>query len=151
MWKLKEIKNNDIHKSMLKVFEGKRVLFLENSCTLHDDIGNLEIWLREQKMEFNALYDVGKLPLDYIAKQISYYDIIAFQTTWTYEVSRNIEEFLTKYKTKKTIVECYISEPSYFKKPKGVVHDMYVLSPGDDDMDEWEFKKLRINKATWED
>ena len=61
MWKLEEIKNNNIHKSMLKVFEGKRVLFLENSNTLHDDIGNLEIWLREKKIEFNALYDVGKL------------------------------------------------------------------------------------------
>ena len=150
MWKLEEIKNNNIHKSMLKVFEGKRVLFLENSNTLHDDIGNLEIWLREQKIEFNALYDVGKLSLDYIANQISYYDIIAFQTTWTYEVSKKLEEFLIKYKTKKTIVECYICDPSYYKKPKNVIHDIYVLKPGDDDMDEWKFQKLRINKATWE-
>jgi len=152
MWKLQEIKNNKVHKDMLKLFAGKRILFLENSNSLHVGVGNFEIWLRENKMEFNALFDVGSLSMDYIKGQIEYFDVIAFQTTWTYEVSRNISEFLKKSKDKKIIVEsCIGKDPTWFYKPKGVVHDMYMLQPFSEDMDDWEFKKLRLNKATWED
>jgi hypothetical protein len=151
MWKVKDIKNNDVHKAMLKLFEGRNVLFLENDNGLHNAVGNLEIWLMENKIKYNALYSVGDLSLEYIKGQIDYADIIAFETTWTYEISRKIEEYLTKSKDKKIIVECYISEPSWWRKPKGVVHDMYALASNEEDMDDWEFKKLRLNKALWED
>lgn len=150
MERVKEIKNNVVHKSMLKLFSGKDILFLENDNRLHGPVGNLEIWLIENKIKYNSLFNVSDLSMEYIKGQIAYADIIAFETTWTYEVSKNIEKFLTLSKDKKIIVECYICDPSWYYKPKGVVHDMYVLDSYGDEMDNWELKKLRINKATWE-
>ena len=151
MWKLQDIKQNEVHKSLIKTFNGRRILFLENDNTLSNAVGNFEIWLRENKMEFNSLFDIRALPLEYIKEQISWFDVIAFETTWTYEISGTIREFLTKSKDKKTILECYICDPTWWRKPKGVIHDMYVLKSSDEDMDMWNFDKLRINKATWED
>ena len=149
--RITEIKNNKVHKEMLKTFSGKDILFLENDNQLHGPVGNFEFWLIENKIKYNALYSVNDLSLEYIKGQIDYADVIAFETTWTYEVSRNIETFLTASKSKKIIVECYTNEPSWWVKPKGVVHDMYALNSYGDDMDEFEFKKLRLKKATYED
>jgi hypothetical protein len=151
MRELKEIKNNVVNKSMLKVLRNKNILFLENDNSLHDAVGNFETWLVENKVRNNVLYDVQHLSLDYIKGQIDYADVIAFQTTWTYEVSQTLREYLTKLKNKKIIIECYISEPTWWRKPKGVIHDIYVLHSAMEDMDDWDFKKLRLNKAIWED
>ena len=151
MFKLKEIKNNSIHKSMLKAFSGKDILFLENDNGLFDSAGSFEIWLIENKIKYNVLYNVSELPLEYIKGQIECADVIAFETTWTYKISKDIKEFLISYKRKKLVVECYIDKPTWCRKPVGVIHDMYVLGSYGDDMDEWYFKKLRINKGTWED
>jgi hypothetical protein len=149
MWKLQEIKDNAVHKSLLKVFKGQRILFLENGDYMDDCVGNFHIWVRENKIEHNTLFDIRKLDMEYIKNQINNFDVIAFQTTWTYEVSHKLSEYIQKLKDKKIVVECYIKEPTWFYKPKGVVHDVYVLH-SDEDMDTWEFNKLRINKPIWE-
>lgn len=151
MRELTEIKNNKVHKSLLKLFDGQRILFLENDNGLYNSVGNFETWLVENKIRYNALFDVSNLSMDYIKGQIEWANIIVFETTWTYEVARNIENFLTAYKDKKIIMECYIHEPSWWRKPKGVIHDMYVLQSSGNDMDDWNLDKLRVNKATWDD
>ncbi len=66
-----------------------------------------------------------ELPFEYIIKQIDWFDVIVYQTTWTYEISHAIAEYLRNSNEKKIIVECYMSEPSFYRKPKGIVHDMY--------------------------
>lgn len=155
-WKVKEIKDNIVNKELLKVLFNKNVLFLENDNSLTDAVGNFEIWLRHNKIQYNGLFSINDLAkleggFEYIKQQIDWYDVIAFQTTWTYEVSRVIEKYLRALKNKKIIIECYIYEPSWFYKPKGIRHDMYALASNDEKMDEWEFKKLRLKKAVWED
>lgn len=150
MYAVKEFKLNDTHKKMLKVFSGRRVLFLENDYTMHDSVGNFWLWCRENKIEHNCLYNVGKLPVDYILEQLDWFDVIAFQTQWVSEKSHLLKEAISKLKDKKIVVECYISQPTWFYKPK-VVHDVYVLDSHDEDMNEWGLKKLRINKPIWED
>ena len=146
---IKEIKQNKVHKDMLKIFNNKDILFLENGQSHQNCDGNLEIWLIENKIRYNSLYNISKLPLEYVKNQIEYYDIIAFQTTWTYEISKTLEEYISKLENRKVIVECYINEPSWNYKPK-VIHDVYILNSFGDDMDDWTFDKLRTNKPYWE-
>lgn len=150
MHRVEEFKNNNVNKQMLKTFANKRVLFLENDFTMHNSIGNFWLWCREHKIEHNCLYNIAKLPLEYTLEQIEWFDVIAFQTQWVYEISKQLETALTKSKDKKIIVECYISEPSWYRKPN-VVHDVFVLDSHYYDMDTWKFNKLRLKKAYWED
>lgn len=148
---LEEIKENKVHKSMLKVLDGKRVLFLENDYGLFDTAGNFEKWLRENKVQYNALFNLSELDnLKYIKDMINYFDVIAFETTWTYEISQQIKAHVAQMKTKKIIVECYTSKPTWSFQPKGVIHDVYVLDSFSSDMDDWKFKKLRLTKGIWE-
>jgi hypothetical protein len=154
-FQITEFKNNKVHKQLLKLFAGRDVLFLENSIGLHDAVGNLERWLIENKVKYNAIFsigDLGKLEggVDYIMERISESDIIVFETTWTYDISKILEKKIAAMKNKKIIVEVYISEPSWWYKPKGVKHDVYVFSSEDEDMDNWDFDKLRLNKPIWE-
>ena len=72
MPKLEEIKHNNIHNEILKVFSGKRVLFLENDFGLYHADGNLEIWLIENKIQYNVLFNVRELNIEYIKKQLGH-------------------------------------------------------------------------------
>lgn len=151
MYKVKEIKDNDVNKKLLKLLKGRRVLFLENDFGHYHADGNFEIWLMENKIQYNSLLNIENLPMEYIIEVVKHFDTIAFQTTWTYDVTRTLKEYLMKLKDKKTIIECFIgNDPSWDYKPKGIVHDLYCLGSGDEDMDEWDFYKLRINKPYWE-
>ncbi len=149
MYEITDFKNNEINKKMLKTFERKSLLFLENDNSLSSSVGNFHRWCVHNKIETNSLFKVGELPMEYIKKQIDYFDVIVFQTQWVYEISKQLEQHLSTMKDKKIVIECYIHEPSWWHKPK-VVHDVFVLNCPFDDMDDWEFHKLRINKGIWE-
>ena len=150
MWSVSEFKKNEVNAKMLKQFSGKRILFLENDFTMHNSIGNFWLWCRENKIEYNCLYNVRKLPIEYTLEQIEWFDTIAFQSQWVYEETFKLKEAISKMKDKRTVVECYISDPTWFYKPKGIVHDVFVLDSHDEDMDEWKLDKLRLNKAIWD-
>ena len=150
MWSVKEFKNNEVNKKLLKEFSGRRILFLENDFTMHNSIGNFWLWCKENKIEYNCLYNVRKLPIEYTLEQVDWFNVIAFQSQWVYEESFKLKEAIAGMKDKKTVVECYISEPTWYYKPKNVVHDVFVLDSHDDDMDEWKLNKLRLNKAIWD-
>jgi len=139
---LEKIIDNELHRKLLKITKGKRVLFLENDFTMHNAVGNFYDWCKLTNTEHNCLFNIGKLPLQYILEQIDWFDIISFQTTWTYKISHVLEEEIKKLKSKKIVIECYTNEPSYYRKPKGIKHDLYTLNSYGDDMDNWELKKL---------
>lgn len=152
MYKLKEIKDNAVNKKLKKLLVGKRVLFLENDFGHYHADGNFEIWLMENKIQYNSIFGISSVNMEYIIEVINHFDVIAFETTWTYEISQKIKEYLMKSRSKKIIIECFIgSEPSWYYKPKGIVHDLYTIGSGDEDMDNWDFYKLRVNKPYWED
>jgi len=48
----------------------------------------LEDFLIDNKRKYNVLYNLQDLSINYILDQVEYYDIIAFQSTWTYKKSR---------------------------------------------------------------
>ena len=131
---------------MLKLFAGKDILFLENDNSLYETIGNLEDWLIESKIRYNALFDIESLSLDYIMKRIEWSDIICFETQWVYPKSFEIKDAVSKMKQKKTIVEVYVDQPTWRMKPKEFIHDVYTISTYGEDMDEWNFEKLKIRR-----
>ena len=113
-----------IQEDLLNVFDGKTTLFLENDKGLYNCDGHLESWLIENKQKYNVLYCIDQLPMEYIIEQIEWYDVIAFQTTWTYEVADNIKKLLFKHKFRqqKIIVECVSGEPTWYYLPKGMAN-----------------------------
>ena len=147
---LETIKENEINRRLLKEFSRKRVLFLEDDYTLHSSVGNFWRWCVHNKVEHNTLFRIGELPSEYVMEQVLWFDVICFQTTWTYDVSRKLKGLISQMRERKTVLECYIHEPTWFYKPKGVVHDVFVLACNEEDMDDWELDKLRISKAIWE-
>jgi hypothetical protein len=147
---LEEIKDNEVHKNLLKTFKNKRILFLENDYTMNHSVGYFWRWCKENKVEYNCLFNVSKLPADYIMEQVEWFDVIAFETQWVYEVSETLHKLISAMKDKKIVLECHTGDPTWFRKPK-VVHDVYILKSWTGDMDDWKFHKLRLNKAYWED
>lgn len=150
MWQISEFKDNGINKSLLKQFKGQRLLFLENDFTLNHAVGNFFKWCIENKIEYNVLFNLKHLPIDYIIEQVGWFDVIVFETQWVDDNAKELQSKISSLKDKKTVLECYIHEPTWFYKPKGIKHDVFVLSSNDEDMDEWKLNKLRLNKAIWE-
>lgn len=110
---------------MIDVLKNKEILILERDQSLSYQLLKFLEYCRENKLCINTLYSIQDVPFSYIQKQIDWFDVIVYQTTWTYEISHKISEYLRKNKSKKIVIECYMSEPSFYRKPKGVVHDMY--------------------------
>lgn len=128
------------------------ILFLENGNCLDSCAENLKRILINEKISHNCLYDISDLPWDYIKNQIDWHNVIAFQTTGTYEITHTIRDYLFQIKEKKTIIQCYIGEPMFYYQPEGLIHDIWVLQSWNDDMNDWEYcKKLHPTKAIWDD
>lgn len=138
-----------VHDNIVDVLKDKSVLFLENDNGLYNGLDTLENILIENKIKYNCLFDLTSLSKEYIINQIHLYDAIVFQTTWTYDISKELYKFLESLKDEKIIIEHYINEPSWYYKPK-VVHDVYICKIDDNfDEDWWSFYKLS-DKPYWD-
>jgi len=144
------------HEDMLKVFGGKHILFLERDCSLSSVVRAFEKWLIENKIHYNVLYDVGNLSLSYIEDQLRYgpWNFIAFQSTWTTDVTQKMYTAFKNMEMQYSIVECYINEPHFYYTPKSIAnHVVYVLTHCgicSDDSSDFELIKLRKRKSIWE-
>ena len=154
-------KKAPIYKDILKMLKGTRtpghvryhdeILFLENSSSLDSCAENLRRILIDLKIPHNCLYNISDLPWEYIKEQIYTHNVLAFQTTGTYEITRTITKHLFEVKEKKKIIECYISEPKFIFKPEGIPHDVWILNSACDTMTDWKYcKQLREDKGYWE-
>lgn len=131
-----------VTKNLLDTLKDQRVLFLENDNGLHNGLDTLENILIQNHIKYNCLFDLTSLPKEYILRQIEMCDVIIFQTTWTYEISKEIHEFLKTSKDQKTIIEHYIGDPSWYYKPD-VVHDVFICKMNEDyEEEDWSFFKL---------
>ena len=72
--------NNTTQKELLSICQKQRVLFLENDFTLNHAVGNFFKWCIDNKIEYNALFNLQKLSTDYVLEQVQWFDVIAFQT-----------------------------------------------------------------------
>ena len=146
-------KKSTVHKEMVKMMKKSgRIIFLENAPCLDECVDYMRSWLIEMKIKHDCLYNIEKLPFDYLADMLDMADTIIFQTTGSMQIVGQIEEYLLKSKDKKKIINCYINEPIMFFQPDGVIHDIWVINSHSEDMTEWDScKKLRKGKGYWED
>lgn len=131
-----------VTKNLLDTLKDQRVLFLENDTGLYNGLDTLENILIENKIKYNCLFDLTSVSKEYILRQIEMFDVIVFQTTWTYEISNELYEFLKTSKDPKIIIEHYIGDPSWYYKPD-VIHDVFICKMNEDyDEEDWSFYKL---------
>ena len=157
--RLEDVKTNSlIHKELLKIvgnhtdWRADEILFLENQSSLGDTAANnFRIWCVENKIKHNILYNIKKLPFEYLAESIKDASFIAFETTGTNEIVGKLRDYLLSLKDyPKKIIECYISEPVFMYLPKGAVHKMWSLHCVNNNMDKWELYKLSKSKGYYE-
>jgi len=140
--------------NLIKTLKGKKVLFLENDNGLYHGLDQIEEKFIENNISYKCLFDVSNKQFDEILEAIKQSDAIVFQTQWVYEISGKIKEYMFASTDKKIVIECYISDPTWYYKPN-VVHDVYVCKPPlrawkDDKVDDkdWSFFKLS-DKPYW--
>lgn len=147
-----------IHKALIKITKSldgdSDILFLENSSSLYDavSVANFRTWCVENKIRHNCLFSISELPFDYVCKCIRNAKIIVFQTTGTYPIVRQIQEFILSLEKgwEKKIIECYVHEPKIQMLPKGTRHSVWLLDSFHPIMEVWELAKLKKNKYYWD-
>lgn len=113
--------------NIAETFKGKKLLFLENDLSFDNHLKTFEEILIKYGIEYTALFDLKSIPFEDILKEISKHDGIVFMTQWVYEISTNLRDYMFKLKDKKMVVEVYISEPTFYYKPKSK-HDVYIYT-----------------------
>jgi hypothetical protein len=139
--------------NLLDVVRGKRVLILENDGGLDNGMEYVERLLEDNNTDLHVIYDLSDIfkndGADYILKRIHESDIIIFMSQWVSDVSLELKKYAFGMQVKKTFIECYICDPTWYYQPP-VVHDVYVLKPQRDDyFTDWYFYKLS-DKAFWD-
>jgi hypothetical protein len=101
--------------SELKEIFGKqnRVLFLENDNILDHFGEKFEKFLIEEKQQYNVLFDIRDLSLEYIINQIENFDIIVFQSTFT---TKETDDLYNKLRTSKFIMPKTVIQLCYGKE-----------------------------------
>jgi hypothetical protein len=112
--------------NIVSLLTHKKVLFLEGDNGLYHGLEKVEQILIDAGIEYKALFNVRERPIDDIVAHIMQYDAIIFQTQWVYQVSQEIKKFAFGMKSKRIFIECYLSDPTWYFKPK-VAHDVYIL------------------------
>jgi len=134
------------------VCNGKKIIFLENDKWLHDNAEVFSTLLKECKIKFKVIDLVSEKPLESVKKCIDKADLIIYQTTWTYEISKILEKYCWSLQKPKIFIEIPIGDPSFYYKPKELIHDFYIfkhLPDFDDEFGPTEFYKI-TKKAYWE-
>lgn len=114
--------------NIIDTLKGKKILFLENDTELPDN-GPMELkeLLNRNKIKSKELLDIDQLPLTKIQKAIDKTDVIIYQTQWVYEIASTLKKYILSLTTPKIIIECYISEPTFYYQLDGIPHSMYIF------------------------
>ncbi len=137
---------------IIKVLSGKKIAFLENGDCLEDESESLALFMRNNNIEYECIFNIEAIGLEETLRKCRNIDVIVYQTTWVYTVSQDLKKAFMSINNpefKKIFIEIYISTPTFIRKPKGVIHDMYILMNYDRPVEEWEFDKLKINQPYW--
>jgi mannitol-1-phosphate/altronate dehydrogenase len=131
-----------------KIIGNKTVLILENSNGLDAAIENFYEWCVENKVRVNIIYCVDEINFEYLMERIKEADIIAYMSTYTYEIVNHIATFIKSLKDYRLkIIECYITEPGFVQLPKEAKqHEMWILKSQDHEVRRWHLRKLSTSK-----
>lgn len=142
---------NNVINNIKNTLKGRKILFIENSNSLSDDIERFSDILSELDLPHTVLYNINDLDRAIVLSSIVKNEVIVFQTTWVYPISKELKEFIASLKDKKIIVEAYIHEPTWFYASQhGTHHDVYIFSSPCKAADEHEtFYKL-TEKPYWD-
>lgn len=133
--------NNPID-NIISTLKNKKILFLENDLGLYNGLEKIENILIENNIEYTCIFDVESIDMKDILNKIKECDAIIFQTSWVYEKSKLLREYLFNSKDKKIIIECFRGvDPTWYYKPD-VVHDVYITQPPIFSDSKWIFYKL---------
>lgn len=135
--------SDEINKQIKSAVGNKKILFIENDNNFSYGIGDFYQWTLKNNVDSFSLFSSRTLPKEYVISKIIEYEVIAFQSTFTYEESRDLVNFVLSLKDKKTIIQIPIgNEQFFYYKPKDVVHDIYVLHTFsfDHKVNEWDLK-----------
>jgi len=138
---------------LIHLCKEKRVAFLENGLFLDDLCEIVGLYLSTNNVDFIAICDVEKQGLETVLRQCRDKDVIIFKTTWTYPVSTQLKQAFMSIQNpefKKTFIEIYVSEPTFSRVPKSVIHDIYALDVYEKEMSDWVFIKLDKVVPFWE-
>jgi hypothetical protein len=139
--------------NIIEVLGGKKMIFLENGGELDNGLDRLQEFMATNGLENTVLLYLQKLELDNIIQQINQHDGIIFQTQWVYKISKDLKEYMFSLKAKKIVVECCICDPTWYYKPEGIAHDLYIVKPSEEWEEkhgrEWEFYEI-TDKPYWD-
>jgi len=132
---------------------GKKVLFLENGTGLEECSNEFKKLLDARRIENKILEDIAEIDFNIVLDEINKADAIAFETQWVYDISKKLFDFMLKSKDKKIVIECYVNEPTWSRKPKSV-HDVFIFTCDPVSIElgggtPYEFYKLS-NKGYWD-
>lgn len=113
--------------NVAETLKGKKVLFLENGGSLDNGLDCFEEILIANNIEYKALFVLKEMPLEEVIKNINEYDCIVFMTQWVYDISKQLKDYMFSLEEKKIVVEVYLSDPTWYYKPKSA-HDVYIYS-----------------------
>jgi hypothetical protein len=120
---------NTPEENVVKTLTGKKVLFLENDNVLQNGLDEFERILKTANIDYMVLFDLSNTPLETIITAINECDVIVFQTTWTYEISNKLFDYVSSLPDKKVVIEVYINEPTwYYASQHGTHHDVYIYT-----------------------
>src|SRR5574343_117976 len=123
------MKTKSPYDNNVDTFKNKKVLFLENDTELHDIVESFKNVLHENNIEYTVLLNISEIEYDDIKQHIISHDSIVFMTQWVFDISKKLFTFVSSLEDKKTIVECYIYEPTWFYKSQhGTKHDVYIYT-----------------------
>lgn len=112
---------------------------------------------KEHKLKYHTILDISNANFESVLRQIKHHDVIVWESRYVYDISRKLEGLMGDINIpRKILIECYISEPRWWYKPKGVHHDIYILNShsieeGIEGMDDWKFYNLKYDeKAIWD-
>jgi hypothetical protein len=112
-----------------KTLKGKKVLFLENDNVLENGLDEFERILKNAGIEYKVLFGISDIPLQDVLTAINECDVIVFQTRWVYEISKKLFDYVSALPDKKTVVEVFINEPTwYYASQHGTHHDVYIYT-----------------------
>lgn len=139
--------------NIVKTLIGKKVLFLENGTGLEECSEEFQKLLNANSIENKVLEDIAEMDFKIVLDEITKADAIAFETQWVYEISKKLHDYLLKSKDKKAVIECYVNEPTWSRKPKSV-HDVFIFTCDPVSIElgggtPYEFYKLS-NKGFWD-
>ena len=124
-----DITMNTPSQNIEKTLKGKKVLFLENDNVLENGLDEFERILINGNIEYTVLLSLSEQPLEKILTAIDECDVIVFQTRWVYDISKTLFDYVSNLPDKKTVVEVYVNEPTwYYASQHGTHHDVYIYT-----------------------